>query len=261
MNKVLTFFINLFSQKNLLIAILFATVIILVLLKIDGCNSAKANAQHAMQDSIAMQNKLTVALNKAGKLQTSIVAYEGKTSDLDKYSKTLEKQVADLKNRKPSVIIETKIVYVHDTIRLLDSVIDEKNGNYELKWAYKSKDSTELLEGNSQFNAIATFNKTNSSYKLDVTHASTMITKDQLKLDFVVGVAKNTKTGLDEIFVTPQSPNVKVGSLQGAILNAPKKKLYSVSFNLGYGIIYNTNRTIGIGPYFGIGVSRNIFNF
>src|ERR1039458_8430818 len=109
MNKVFTFFINLFSQKNLLIAILFATVIILVLLKIDGCNSAKANAQHAMQDSIAMQNKLTVALNKAGKLQTSIVAYEGKTSDLDKYSKTLEKQVADLKNRKPSVIIETKI--------------------------------------------------------------------------------------------------------------------------------------------------------
>ena len=260
MNKILTFFNNLFGQKNLLIGILGAAVIILILLHIDSCNGAKADAQRVRQDSAAMQNKLVVEKNKAGQFQTSIVAYEGKVSDLDKYSKDLEVKVKDLKNRKPSVMIQTKIVYVHDTIDLTDSIIDKRDGRYMLKWDYTNKDSSEILQGNSTFIAIPVFNEKDYTYVLNVTHAKTQITKDQLKLDFVVGVAKNTKTGLDEIFITPQNKNVTIGSLKGAILNKPKEKMYSVSFNLGYGMVY-TRGTIGFGPYFGIGISRNIFRF
>src|ERR1035437_6907878 len=224
MNKILTFFNNLFGQKNLLIGILSAAVIILIILHINSCNGAKADAQRVRQDSAAMQNKLVVEKNKAGQLQTSVDAFEGKTSDLGKYSKDLESQVKDLKNRKPSVIIQPKLVYIHDTINLNDSVYDEKDGRYMLKWEYASKDSSEILQGNSTFIAIPVFNKTNLSYVLNVTHAKTQITKDQLKLDFTVGVAKNTKTGLDEIFITPESKYVTVGSLKGAILNKPKEK-------------------------------------
>ena len=260
MNTILTFLKNTFSNKNLLLTIFGIVIILLIFLNLRTCNNNKIDNQQAKQDSAAIKNVIVVEKNKAGLSQSSIDAYEGTISQLKNYNIELSKQVGDLKNRKPSVIIQTQTIYVHDTIKLLDSVVDEKGGKYALYWKYMSKDSSEIIEGNSDFNASSTFNKSNLTYKLNIQHATTIITKDQLKLNFVVGVAKNNKTGLDEIFITPQNSNIKVGELKGAILNKPKEKKYNVSFNLGYGVNYQ-NGTFGLGPYFGIGLSKSIFSF
>ena len=54
--------------------------------------------------------------NKSKKLQYSIAAYMSKMNKLEIYDKDLQEEVNNLKNRKPEVIIKTKIEYVHDTI-------------------------------------------------------------------------------------------------------------------------------------------------
>jgi hypothetical protein len=101
-----------------------------------------------------------------------------------------------------------------------------------LSWIYVNKDSSRYLEGNSVFKALF------ENSKLNITPKYTELVKDMLFIDLFVGVAKNKKTGFDEIFVTPKNPDIKIKSLQGAILE--KKKLgIDLSFSAGYGIVYS----------------------
>ncbi len=76
-------------------------------------------------------------------------------------------------------------------------------------------------------------------------------------MDFVVGVAKNKKTNLNEIFVTPKDANVHVGKLEGAILDTPKQHNFSISAQVGYGIVYGKGN-LTFGPYVGVGFSYNL---
>ena len=257
--KILQLLSGLFNNKNLLIFVLAVAVTILILLNLKSCGDLKNQKATARQDEEAIKKELVVEKNKGGFYQTSVVAYEGKISDVQKYSEGLAKEIKDLKNRKPEVVIQTQIVYKSDTISFKDSLVNEGNGNYDLDWDYVNSDSSRVMKGKTHFNATANFLCDNKTYSLKIIPGMTSILADEFKLDFVVGVAKNTKTNLEEIFITPKNPNVHVGKLEGAILNKPKQHPFSLSAQVGYGIVYG-KPNLTFGPYIGIGLSYNLLS-
>lgn len=260
MNKILDFLNSLLAKKNLIIFILLAVVAFLIMSKWQSCNSAIEDKKVAEQNMEAMKKIVTIEKNKNGELQSSIVAYVGKAKDLEKYSSDLKNEVDALKHRKPEVIIKTQLVYVGDTSKVPNSLIDRGSGNYDLKWDYTSKDSNRTIKGVSSFNAFVDFNKSDFSYKMRIKPGITSIDTDILKIGLVVGVAKNKKTGFDEIFVTPKDTNIKISSLEGAILNRKKEKKFSVGPLVGYGISYGSGR-LALGPFVGIGIQYSLFKF
>jgi len=250
---------KLFENKNLFIFTLMAAVVLLVMMQFKSCGDLKALQNQSKQNEEAMKKELTVEKNKSGFYQTSIVAFEGKVKDIQKYSEELAKEIKDLRNRKPEVIIRTQVVYVGDTATSKNSLTDKGNGNYDLNWDFMSADSARILKGKSSFNAKVDIFNDNKTYSLKILPGTTSILQDELKMDFVVGVAKNKKTGLDEIFVTPKNPNVHVNKLEGAIIPKPKPHDFTASVQLGYGIVYGKGN-LNFGPYLGVGVSYNIVN-
>jgi hypothetical protein len=260
MKTILDFLNSILAKKNLLIFILLAVVTFLIMSKWQSCNAAKEDKKTAEQNLEAMKKVVTIEKNKNGELQSSIVAFVGKAGDLEVYSKGLKDEVDALKHRKPEIIIKTELVYIHDTVKIANTLTDKGNGNYDLNWDYTSKDSSRMIKGTSSFNAIVDLNKIDFSYKLKVTAGQTSIDKDMLKIGLVVGVAKNKKTGFEEIFVTPKDTNIKVGTLEGAILNRKKDKKFSVGPLIGYGISYGAGR-VALGPFIGIGLQYSLFKF
>jgi hypothetical protein len=203
-----------------------------------------------------MKKDITVEKNKNGELQSSIVAFQGSINDVKEYSEELYNEIKALKNRKPTMISKTEIIYKDTNIVINNNVIDTiglDKDEYRLRWFYANSDSSRIIEGNSLFSAIFL------NEKLNVSPILTTITRDELKLEFIVGVAKNKKTKYNEIFVTPKNPNITVSKLEGAILE--KRKLgIDISVTGGYGAFYG-NGQFGLGPFIGIGISKPIIRF
>jgi len=244
-----------FAKKNLVIFTLLAAVVLLVLLQFKSFGDLRALKNQSKQNEEAFKKELVVEKNKSGHLQTSVVAFEGKIKDVEKYSAELAKEIKDLKHRKPEVIIKTQLVYIGDTAKVNNQLTDKGNGNYDLDWQYINADSSRILNGTSSFNAKVKVS--DQTYSISILPGTTQIKKDILKIDLTVGVAKNKKTGFDEIFVTPKNPNITVSKLEGAILNKPKQNNFSVSAQLGYGIVYGKGN-ITMGPFVGVGLSYNL---
>jgi hypothetical protein len=244
------------SGNNYVKLIMFAVIVVLIITNWTSCEARKDDKRKYTQNTEAMKKEIKVEQNKNGYLQSSVVAYEGKVKNLDEYSEELAKEVDALKKRKPIVVTKFKTIYRVDTFYVSNTIIDTVGLNkneYRLSWDYSNSDSTRTLEGNSLFKA-----KINDGI-LNVTPGLTSITKDELMLDFTVGVVKNKKTKFDEIFVTPKNPNITIRDLEGAILGKSKLGI-NISFNAGYGVYYG-NKQFGLGPFVGISISKPIIKF
>lgn len=236
--------------------ILLTSIVVLIVFNWKSCESQKLKKYNYKQNIEALKKELVFEKNKNGELQTSTVAYIGTINELKENNSSLYNEVKKLKNRKPKVIINTEIEYRDTNIVINNNIIDTtglKDGIYRLSWNYINNDSTRTLEGNSLFTALIY----NDGIK--IIPKKTTITKDELKLSFIVGVAKNKKTGFDEIFVTPKNEKVKVNKLEGAVLGKSKLGI-NISMSVGYGLNY-LNGNLGLGPFVGVSVSKPIFKF
>jgi|ERR1035437_108195 hypothetical protein len=257
LTQISQFISKILSQKNLLIFILAAALIIISMCWFKSCGDLKDEQAREKQNTEAQKNKLDTTRDKNGNLQTSIVVFEAKNAkDVKNYSDSLEKAITALKNRKPEVIIQTKIVYkLRDTIIIKNTVVNDGNGKYELPWSYTSKDTSMILAGTSTFTA----RYDTTTFKIKFSPGQTFITTDELRLDFTVGEALNTKTGLKEIFVTPSDPNVHVRSLHGVSIGQDKKpSKFSFGTQLGVGMVYNKGLIVP-GPCLSVGLSYRLF--
>ncbi len=247
---------NITDNKSLFNFILIAIIFALILMNWQSCERNKELKANYSQNIEAMKKEIVVEKNKNGELQSSIVSFQGSLKDIKEYSEELYNEIKILKNRKPTMISRTEIIYKDTNIVINNSVIDTiglDKDEYRLRWFYANSDSTRILEGNSLFSAKFL------NEKLNVSPLSTNITRDELKLEFIVGVAKNKKTKYNEIFVTPKNPNITVSKLEGATLE--KRKLgIDISVSGGYGAVY-TNGQVGLGPFIGIGISKPIIRF
>jgi hypothetical protein len=255
-NKIKTNINKLKNNKGLLNFILISTIFVLVFFNWQSCENNKDLKANYSQNLESMKKEITVQKNKNGELQSSIVAFQGNLKDIKIYSEDLYKEIKLLKNMKPKMITKTKIIYKDTNIIVNNNVIDTiglDKDQYRLSWDYANDDSTRILQGNSIF--MAKFD----NEKLNMSPISTTISKDQLKLEFTVGVAKNKKTKYNEIFVTPKNPNITVSKLEGAILDKSKLGI-NISLTGGYGAFYG-NGKFGLGPFVGIGISKPIIKF
>lgn len=235
--------------------IMAGIIVVLIILNWNSCEARKNDKQQYEQNKEAFKKEIVVQENKNGDLQHSVVAYKGRVKDLNEYSEELSEEVKNLKRRKPKIITKTEIIYKDTNITIANNVVDTiglDKDEYRLSWKYVNSDSTRFLEGSSVFSAKL-------DERLRIKPKYTKITRDELKLDFVVGVAENKKTGFDEIFVTPKNDNVTVGSLEGAILEKSKLGI-NLSFYVGYGLYYGDNK-FGLAPSVGISISKPIIRF
>jgi hypothetical protein len=244
------------DNKSLLNFVLIATIFVLIIFNWQSCEKNKELKANYSQNVEAMKKEITVEKNKNGELQSSIVAFQGSINDVKGYSEELYNEIKALKNRKPTMISRTEIIYKDTNIVINNNVIDTiglDKDEYRLRWFYANSDSSRIIEGNSLFSARFL------NEKLNVSPILTTITRDELKLEFIVGVARNKKTKYNEIFVTPKNPNITVSKLEGAILD--KRKLgIDISVSGGYGAVY-TKGQLGFGPFIGIGISKSIIRF
>lgn len=244
------------ENKSLLNFILIGIIFILIISNWQSCEKNRELKANYSQNIEAMEKEIVVEKNKNGDLQSSVVAFQGSIKDVKEYSEKLYNEIKALKNRKPTMIFRTEIFYKDTNIIVNNNIIDtiglDKN-EYRLSWKYANLDSTRILEGNSIFSAKFL------NEKLQIFPMLTTISKDELKLEFIVGVAKNKKTKYNEIFVTPKNPNITVSKLEGAILD--KRKIgIDISVTGGYGAVYGNNQ-LGFGPFIGIGISKPIIRF
>ncbi len=241
------------SKTNL---VLLGVIVILILTNWSSCSSMNKDKKIYEQNQEAMKKEIVTEKNKNGFLQSSIVAFQGDIKEIRGYSEELYQEIKALKGRKPSVIAKTEIIYKDTNIFITNNVVDViglDKDEYRISWKYSNKDSTRILEGNSVFRALF------KDEKLEVTPKYTNITLDQIKLDFVVGVAKNKKTKYNEIFITPKNENVTVGKLEGAILDKSKIGI-DLSVSAGYGAYYGKG-SFGFGPFIGLSISKPIIRF
>jgi len=236
--------------------IMLAVIVVLIITNWTSCEARRDDSKKYAQNNEAMKKQISVEQNKNGELQSSVVAYEGRVKDLGEYSEELSKEVDALKKRKPIVVTKFKTIYRVDTFYVSNTILDTVDldkDEYKLSWDYSNSDSTRALEGSSSFTASL------SDGALDIKPGLTVITRDELMLDFTVGVVKNRKTKFDEIFVTPKNPNITIRDLEGAILGKSKLGI-NISFNAGYGIYYGNNK-FGLGPFVGISISKPLIKF
>jgi hypothetical protein len=256
--KIIDFLKKIWSNPDLRTFVLLTTIVVLALLYAKSCSNRKQDAQTYAQNEVAYKNELKAEENKNGDLQTSVETWEGKTKDLDKYSKDLANELEAVKKSKVKVITKTKVVYSPaDTIEIDNTLDSLGNNEYRLNWSYTNADSSRLLEGESRFFAELLKPEMN----LSIIPGKTMVNKDEISLVLVVGIKKNKKTGFDEVFVTPKTPGVTVAELEGGILDPPKKKKFGVGVGVGYGIGLDSDSRLRLTPTININLSRLLFAF
>lgn len=241
------------NYKNL---IMIAIIVVLLITNWTSCEKNIESKKVHIQNVEAIKKQIVVEKNKNNEMQSSIVAYKGTVKTLNEYSQELEGEVKKLKNRKPIVVTKFKTLYRVDTFYVTNTILDTfglNKNQYRLSWKYSNLDSTRMLEGNSLFDVELNYGN------LKIKPGLTSITKDELFLDFTVGVVKNKKTKYEEIFVTPKNPNITIRNLEGAIIKKTKLGI-NLSFNVGYGVHYGSNN-FGLGPFAGLSISKPIIKF
>ena len=254
--------LNVLTNKKYREVIMFGGLVIMIVLLLQQCNTARALAKKNKQNVDALSQSMETIKNKDGELsyQKSLVVSSAK--ELSELNEQYSELADELKKEKGKVkvITKTEIKYQSDTVELQNELDSCEAGKYCLGWGVT--DSFRTLEG------VTSFGILRDSLTLKITPGITTITKDEIILDLITGI--KTVDGIDKIFVTPKNPNVVVGNITGAIIenkgggliNTLKKKRYHVGIHAGYGIIYDSpNNTMRLGPSATIGVTYSLFSF
>jgi hypothetical protein len=251
------------NQRNLTIVIALIVIIL-----VQRCSPSQGEVNTLKQNLFAMNDSIRTYKTKNGTLVYEKGALISENGNLKSLNKGLSDEIKYLKDN-PIVVIQTKIVIKHDTIKVPVYVgvpIYHKDGSVtrELTWKYEK----DFGKGNSR----------KLSGKLDVTVDTSMnltsspvhITNDEFSLAITTGLTEN-KDGLLEIFVKSDYPGFSVSELDGALID-PKKsevlkkyfppKKWSLGLYTGFGPYVDPfNAKVGVGVQVGIGLQYNLIQW
>lgn len=249
---------KLWTNVNIRTFVLLLVIFVLILSQWNSCQNSKEDKKIYEQNEKAYKKELITQKNKNGELQSSVEAWEGKSSDLEKYSKELAEELESVKKSKVKIISKAVIEYSpKDTVKINNTLDSLGNDKYKLNWGYVSEDSSRVLEGESHF--VARLNK--SKLGLDLFPEKTFVNRDEIKISLITGLKHNKETGFDEIFVTPKTSGVSVISIEGAVIDPPKKKKITVSAGVGYGVGMGKGNVLITTPVIAITIGKSIFSF
>ena len=271
MKKILDFFTN---PKNTRMIIL-AGFVILVLLLLHQCNRnkglkneldrQKTEAQRAKNNYEASIDTIKQYRLKDGTWRAEKLGYELTLDELKgKYADLLGDFEIE-KNKPPRVVIKT-VVEIREVIREVPVLVEiDENGNKSLIFKDSTRhnpDNYRVIDGRVPYEIV--FNEKDSTYNLVPGNATLGL---QLGMNLNVGLFQDKKTKKVSIIADTDYPGVTFTKLDGAsIMDDPKnksalrsmRKTWGLGLNLGYGAVVNPSTgTVGLGPYFGIGLSYN----
>lgn len=251
------------NQRNL--TIVLAIVVILLM---RSCSPSKSEINTLKQNVFALSDSIRTYETKTGELIYEKGALISERGSLKKLNADLAEEIKYLKDN-PIVVIKTKIVIKHDTIRIpvyISNPIWNNDGSVtrDLTWKYEKdfeKGNTRKLSGEIKVTVDTSMNLTTTPMH---------ITDDEFSLAITTGLTEN-KEGLLEIFVKSDYPGFSVSSLNGALID-PKKsdvlkkyfppKKWAMGVYGGFGPYLDPfNQKLGMGVQLGIGLQYNIIQW
>lgn len=209
-----------FITKNTKLVLSIA-VVIAILLLLQQCNATrKANEEkveiqkQAAQNDSALVEKMQKVTNKNGQTSYQKAILDLNVSDLQKINPSLYNSIK-AEAGKPKIIIQIQTVY-KDTGSVKNTLVSLGNDNYDLDFDYISKDSVLSIKGKTSFNADPyMIDKTKGTVGLHITPWTTDLYDSEIKFGLTTGI-KTDKNGISKIFVTPNSKNISILSIDGA---------------------------------------------
>lgn len=230
-------------------------VLCLVLIGVTTCqhkdNSILENNIAALNDTIH-----TYQL-KNGELMYEKQGFIVEKAELEKYIGIKESEVKEIEKKLKSALATIANLRAQvrvDTVQMTDSVEVLPDSTYNCHFGYNDK--WLAIDGTTQI-------------KLDPFNSHTIINNINMEVPLKVGTTKDNKW-----FVTSENPYVQFTKVEGANLDSPKQKRWSLALQFGVGGFFGygasfpipsgtvqSGLVVGVGAYGGIGVSYKLFDF
>jgi hypothetical protein len=217
------------------------TIAILILLLLKKCCSNNQQDILNAQNIAALNDTIRIEKNKAGEemaLRKSLVTTK---ENLEALNKNLYDEIKKIKGDVITIhdvqtVLDVDTQYVNNTVTVY------ADGNYSLDFKF----DTTFSEGNyRKFSGNSFFSIDSISHKINP--GNTRINEDEMGFSFVTGLRE--KDGALEIFVNPKYPDMKVTSIEGAVIDPQKSDVLKSMF---------PDKKWSVGPYLGVGIGAKV---
>lgn len=261
-----SYFMRLLTSPNGRTFLLLGICVVLFILLMRKCGDEKELGRLKAQNEASVK-AMQIVKTKSGKISYEKALYEGTAKQLKKTNDSLYKELKDQKGdvkvivhteikwRDKPVVLDNKMTFVNDTTR-------------GLEWEHKS--SYRFIKGISTFHIAPT----KDSYRLSA--GKTTILNDSLKLDIITGIKE--ENGIFKIFVTPKTPGMTIGNIEGAIIDKPsligpptspfvtpkQKNRGGIGVHIGVGampVLKSNGVGLNYGPVISVGYGFNFIKF
>ena len=246
---------------------LLITIFILAVLLFKGCGRTPIdNEKTQLEQNLAYyKDSLKIVKNKLNETE-----YQRSTLAIDFQNlKVISTELADeVAKEKGTVITLTKIIA---DLKIEIGTL-QGNGTTIIKvWPngeqsiYYNFDTTY-----SKGNELCFYSETRLGFKDTLIHVNFIDNKISFRVNIITGLQEDPKTKLLNIFVRSDYPGFEISGIDGALIDPQKstliksyfpQKKFGLGFNLGVGLNAGKDGIVRIGPYVGVGVSYNLFNF
>jgi len=252
-------------------AIYLLGIVILVMLLMKQCNAtedAKKEAQRNFNNLLAERDSVRVLESKNGNMLVERAAFQLKYNELSKEQEELIDRLELSGKKKPSVVIQTEVVY-RDTSIIVPVAASQDGENTYLKFSHNPSlpgKNKLVIAGELPYtidnDTIWNPGKTNFELKSKVIPGSAKLSMEQ-RIDLVTGLYTDPKTGRLFVRASTSFPGITFSEMQALDMvddPATKKALkqarkpFGVGFSIGYGMTVGKDGYVA-GPNIGLGLT------
>ena len=253
-------------------AIYLIGIAVLVMLLLKQCNAtadAKKEAERNFNNLLAERDSVRVLESKNGNMLVERAAFQLKYNELTEEQEELIDRLELSGKRKPSVVIQTEVVY-KDTSIMVPVAATQEGDNTYLKFTHNPTlpGTNRLLIAGQLPYTVDTDTIWDPSDKSKFKFVSTVIPGTaklsmEQKIDLVTGLYTDPKTGRLFVRASTSFPGITFSEMQALDMvddPATKKALkqarkpFGIGFSIGYGLTVGKDGYIA-GPSVGLGLT------
>ena len=253
-------------------AIYLIGIAVLVMLLLKQCNAtadAKKEAERNFNNLLAERDSVRVLESKNGNMLVERAAFQLKYNELTEEQEELIDRLELSGKRKPSVVIQTEVVY-KDTSIMVPVAATQEGDNTYLKFTHNPTlpGTNKLLIAGQLPYTVDTdtiwdpSDKSNFKFVSTVIPGTAKLSMEQ-KIDLVTGLYTDPKTGRLFVRASTSFPGITFSEMQALDMvddPATKKALkqarkpFGIGFSIGYGLTVGKDGYIA-GPSVGLGLT------
>ena len=253
-------------------AIYLIGIAVLVMLLLKQCNAtadAKKEAERNFNNLLAERDSVRVLESKNGNMLVERAAFQLKYNELTEEQEELIDRLELSGKRKPSVVIQTEVVY-KDTSIMVPVAATQEGDNTYLKFTHNPTlpGTNKLLIAGQLPYTVDTdtiwdpLDKSKFKFVSTVIPGTAKLSMEQ-KIDLVTGLYTDPKTGRLFVRASTSFPGITFSEMQALDMvddPATKKALkqarkpFGIGFSIGYGLTVGKDGYIA-GPSVGLGLT------